>query len=91
MKSPSVCIQPLQRSVTSISPAIVALGFNVNMTFYPLPGTYVVAELDVEKTLASLTDPLATAAASTIKPVKCIVYLSQVRPPPSKIFAPEVK
>ncbi|KAL1937865.1 hypothetical protein VTO73DRAFT_12758 [Trametes versicolor] len=48
------------------------------MTFFPLPGTYVVAELDVEKTLAPLADPLANAAASAIKPAKCIVYLSQV-------------
>ncbi|EIW54204.1 uncharacterized protein TRAVEDRAFT_51921 [Trametes versicolor FP-101664 SS1] len=53
------------------------------MTFFPLPGTYVVAELEVEKTLASLADPLANAAASTIKPTKCIVYLNFVLRHPS--------
>lgn len=90
-EQPLSTIQPLQTSVASISPAIIALVCSAIMTFFPLPGTYVVAELDVEKTLASLADPLANAAASTIKPTKCIVYLNFVRPPPSQTPAPGVQ
>lgn len=48
------------------------------MTFFPLPGTYLVAEIDVEKTLQGLNDPSANAAAAGIRTTKCIVYLDAV-------------
>ncbi len=48
------------------------------MTFFPLPGTYLVVEIDVEKTLQCLDDPSANAAAAGIRTTKCIVYLDIV-------------
>ncbi len=49
------------------------------MLFFPLPGSYAVIEIDVEKTLQPLNDPLACAAGALIKTTKCIVYLDMVR------------
>ncbi|KAL7277666.1 hypothetical protein ACG7TL_008596 [Trametes sanguinea] len=46
--------------------------------FFPLPGTYAFAELDIDNTLRGLDDPIATAEATRVKPAKCIVYLSTV-------------
>lgn len=48
-------------------------------TFFPLPGTYAVVEIDVEKTLQSLHDPIANTAAATMQTTKCIVFLGMVR------------
>lgn len=48
-------------------------------TFFPLPSTYAVVEIDVEKTLQSLHDPIADAAAATMRTTKCIVFLGSVR------------
>ncbi|OJT05252.1 hypothetical protein TRAPUB_3959 [Trametes pubescens] len=48
------------------------------MLFFPLPGSYAVIEIDVEKTLQPLNDPLACAAGALIKTTKCIVYLDMV-------------
>ncbi|KAL1937885.1 hypothetical protein VTO73DRAFT_12778 [Trametes versicolor] len=45
------------------------------MLFFPLPSSYAVVEIDVEKTLQPLNDPLASAAGAQIKTTKCIVYL----------------
>lgn len=49
------------------------------MLFVPLPGSYAVVEIDVEKTLEPLNDPLASAAGALIKTTKCGVYLDMVR------------
>ncbi|OSC97595.1 hypothetical protein PYCCODRAFT_1461866 [Trametes coccinea BRFM310] len=46
--------------------------------FFPLPGTYAFAELDIDNTLRGLDDPVATAEGARVKPAKCIVYLSTV-------------
>ncbi|KAI0350638.1 hypothetical protein OH77DRAFT_1524768 [Trametes cingulata] len=45
------------------------------MIFCPLPGTYVVAQIDVQATLAGVEDPTAFAAASGMQPRKYLVYL----------------
>ncbi|KAI0645081.1 hypothetical protein C8Q79DRAFT_1119835 [Trametes meyenii] len=45
------------------------------MIFCPLPGTYVVGQIDIEATLEPLKDPDALAAASRIKPKKYLLYL----------------
>ncbi|EIW54191.1 uncharacterized protein TRAVEDRAFT_51911 [Trametes versicolor FP-101664 SS1] len=45
------------------------------MTFFPMPCLYAVIEIDVEKTLLPLNDPIASAAGAAIKTTKCIVYL----------------
>lgn len=48
------------------------------MLFFPLPSSYAVVEIDVEKTLQPLNDPLASAAGALIKTTKCIIYLDMV-------------
>ncbi|EIW54171.1 uncharacterized protein TRAVEDRAFT_51894 [Trametes versicolor FP-101664 SS1] len=48
------------------------------MLFFPLPSSYAVVEIDVEKTLQPLNDPVASAAGAQIKTTKCIVYLDMV-------------
>lgn len=50
------------------------------MTFFPMPCVYAVIEIDVEKTLLPLNDPIASAAGAAIKTTKCIVYLDVVSP-----------
>ncbi|KAI0629532.1 hypothetical protein C8Q77DRAFT_1076022 [Trametes polyzona] len=47
-------------------------------TFFPLPLTYAVAEIDVLKTLQPLDDPIAITEGARIKTTKCIVYLACV-------------
>ncbi|KAI0629542.1 hypothetical protein C8Q77DRAFT_1076030 [Trametes polyzona] len=49
------------------------------MTWFPLPATYAVVELDVEKTLQPFNnDPIAVAAAANIRTTKCILYLDVI-------------
>ncbi|OJT08395.1 hypothetical protein TRAPUB_734 [Trametes pubescens] len=48
------------------------------MLFFPLPGTYAVVEIDVERTLQILDDPVANAAGAKIKTTKAIVYLDMI-------------
>ena len=51
--------------------------------YYPLPGTYAVAQLDVGATVQDL-DSDAQQAAINIKPAQCLVYLYRVsRIPPT--------
>lgn len=51
--------------------------------YYPLPGTYAVAQLDVGATVQDL-DSDAQQAARNIKPAQCLVYLYRVsRIPPT--------
>ncbi|KAI0774894.1 hypothetical protein BD413DRAFT_537416 [Trametes elegans] len=48
------------------------------MLFFPLPGTYAVAELDVSSTLRPLDDPVAEEAAANIRATKCLIYMDIV-------------
>ncbi|KAI0350636.1 hypothetical protein OH77DRAFT_1439750 [Trametes cingulata] len=48
------------------------------MTYCPLPGTYVVAQIDVQATLAGLDDAKALAAATRLEPKKYLVYLHTI-------------
>ncbi|KAL1937880.1 hypothetical protein VTO73DRAFT_12773 [Trametes versicolor] len=48
------------------------------MLFFPLPGTYAIVKLDVERTLQPLDDPIANAAGAEIKTTKSIVYLDMI-------------
>lgn len=49
-------------------------------SFFPLPDTYAVAQVDVEATLSGISDldRRARAAAKLIKPAKALVYLHTV-------------
>ena len=46
---------------------------------YPFPGTYAVAEIDLEASLADVNDPEIRAAAQEIRPAKCLIMLNMVR------------
>ncbi|KAJ8462579.1 hypothetical protein ONZ51_g10812 [Trametes cubensis] len=48
-------------------------------TFFPLPGTYVVAQIDVDATLSALHDPVANAEGRKIRTTQCILYLRSIR------------
>ncbi|KAI0365059.1 hypothetical protein BV20DRAFT_955037 [Pilatotrama ljubarskyi] len=45
------------------------------MSFAPLPGTYAVAQIDVQATLAGLEDEKALSAASRLETKKYLIYL----------------
>ncbi|KAI8971027.1 hypothetical protein BD414DRAFT_229546 [Trametes punicea] len=47
-------------------------------TFFPMPGTYVLAQLDVKATLATLNDPIAEAQGASLQAAKCIIYLHTI-------------
>ena len=52
------------------------------MLFFPLPGTYVVAQVDIDATLLALNpDKEALDAAGALQPKKYLVYLQKVREP----------
>ena len=52
------------------------------MLFFPLPGTYVVAQVDIDATLLALNpDQEALDAAGALQPKKYLVYLQKVREP----------
>lgn len=67
-------------NTTTISPLTDTL---CSMTFFPLPGTYLVVEIDKEKTLEGLNDPSANEAAAALQTTKCIVFLETVCVPSS--------
>ncbi|KAI0327907.1 hypothetical protein GY45DRAFT_1072748 [Cubamyces sp. BRFM 1775] len=48
-------------------------------TFFPLHGTYVVAQIDVDATLTALRDPVANAEGGKLRTTKCILYLRSIR------------
>ncbi|KAH9846499.1 hypothetical protein C2E23DRAFT_743997 [Lenzites betulinus] len=57
------------------------------MSFFPIPCSYAVLEIDVEKTLRGLNDPSATAAGAAIRTTKCLVYLDRILTIPGPDYA----
>ena len=50
-----------------------------NLKHYPSPGSYAVAQIDLEATLSKINDQGIRSAALKIQTTKCLVLLNMVR------------
>ena len=48
------------------------------MLSIPRPTTYVVAQIDIDATLLSVSDPRIRKVVQAIKPAKCLMFLEMV-------------
>ncbi len=57
---------------------LIATSMNFHTPFFPLPGAYGVAQIDVEATLDGVADPKTLEAAQGLGRAECLIYFCTV-------------